>query len=73
MKKIKYLLGLFTVLLTATLLVACGGSGKTIKIGNTASKTGAFNAIGLPFGEAIQAVVKYYNDGKFEGGKVQGL
>jgi len=72
MKKIKYLLGLFTVLLTATLLVACGGSGKTIKIGNTASKTGAFNAIGLPFGEAIQAVVKYYNDGKFEGGKVQG-
>lgn len=75
MKKIKFLFAFLLVLAGAALLAGCDGgekeTKKVIKIGNTASKTGAYNSIGLPFGEAIQAVVKYYNDGKLGDGLVQ--
>lgn len=73
MKKLSYLLvTLVTVVLGAFLLVGCGSKVKDneILVGNTASKTGAYNAIGLPFGNGIAATYKYYNDGKLEGGLV---
>lgn len=61
---------LLVVALLGISLAACNGSreikvqGVTateIKVGNTASKTGAFAAVGVPFSAAIEAVFEEYN------------
>lgn len=60
------------LLLSAVVLAACGGEGVRgvkvvdgvthIKVGNTASKTGAFGVVGVPFSAAIESVFKEFNE-----------
>lgn len=73
MKYLKRFLLVVTLSLTTFSLFGCKSDSNVIKIGNTASKTGAAAHVGLPFGYAIEAVVKYYNDGKFDFGLIQDM
>lgn len=84
----KKLVLLFVAVLSVLALAACGSStvekdkdgniivqgvtDTTVYVGNTASTTGAYNSIGLPFSKTIQAVFEYYNAGKMEGGLING-
>lgn len=76
MKKLLVLL----VFITGIGLIGCsrdsssfqGVTDTTIKVGNTASTSGAFNQIGIPFRQAIEAVIDAYNRGEIGKGLING-
>jgi ABC-type branched-subunit amino acid transport system substrate-binding protein len=83
----KKLFRILAVLIITLALVACGGTtngdsngGETaqgvtdteILVGNTASTSGDYNAIGIPFSQMIAAVFEEYNDGGIGDGLING-
>lgn len=74
MKMIKRLFALVAVLLLGVSLVACGGDKEEfIVIGNTATTSGPFAVVGVPFNQAIQVRIEAYNklpeEERYLGGK----